>query len=84
MYSKETAVTGFLSFQANKVLTKLSKDISHSKFHSVLFDSTTDNAVAEKEAVFILYFDPPPNEPKLSNDSETMIKVKTGFLSIQI
>ena len=84
VYSNRAAVTEFISFQANEVLTKLSKDISQSKFHSVLFDSTTDNAVAEQEAVFVLYFDPPPNEPKLRNDSELMIKVKTGFLQIQI
>ena len=76
-------MTEFISFQANEVLTKLSKDISQSKFHSVLFDSTTDNAVAEQEAVFVLYFDPAPSEPELSNDSEPMVKVKTGFLSIQ-
>ena len=83
VYSNGTAVTEFISFQPNEVLTKLSKDISQSKFHSVLFDSTTDNAVAEQEAVFVLYFDPAPNEPELSNDSERMVKVKTGFLSIQ-
>ena len=83
VYSNRTAATEFISFQANDVLTKLSKDISQSKFYSVLFDSTTDNAVAEQEAVFVLYFDPAPSEPELSNDSEPMVKVKTGFLSIQ-
>ena len=54
VYSNQTAATEFISFQANDVLTKLSKDISQSKFYSVLFDSTTDNAVAEQEAVFVL------------------------------
>ena len=83
LYSNRTAATEFISFQSNEVLTKLSKDISQSKFYSILFDSATDNAVAEQEAVFVLYFDPAPNEPKLSNDSEPMTKVKTGFLSIQ-
>lgn len=83
VYCTRTAATEFMSFQANEVLTKLTEDVAQSKFYSIMFDSTTDTSVTEQEAVFVLYFDPTPAEPQLSGDSEPMVKVKMGFLSIE-
>jgi len=60
-----------MSYQANEVLTKLTEDVAQSKFYSI------------REAVFVLYFDPTPAEPQLSGNSEPMVKVKMGFLSIE-
>ena len=48
-----------------------------------MFDSTTDSSVTEQEAVFVFYFDPTPAKPQLSGNSEPMVKVKMGFLSIE-
>jgi len=75
VYCNRTAATEFMSFQANELLTKLTKDVVQSKFYSIMFDSTTDSSITEQEAVFVLYFDPNPAEP--------MVKVKMGFLSIE-
>ena len=70
-------------FQSKEVLTQLSRDVLKSKFYSILFDSTTDKTVSEQEAVFVLYFEPDPREPRLSGDHEPMVHVKLGFLSLE-
>ena len=77
------AATEFISFQSKEVLTQLSRDVLKSKFYSILFDSTTDKTVSEQEAVFVLYFEPDPREPRLSGDHEPMVHVKLGFLSLE-
>lgn len=81
LYCNRTAATEFMSFQANKVLTKLTNDVAQSNFYSIMFESTTDSSVTEQEAVFVLYFHPTPAKLQLSGNSEPMVKVKMGFLS---
>lgn len=82
VYNNRTAATEFISFQADELVTELSKDIVKSKFYSILFDGTTDRSVTEQEAVFVLHFDPDPVNPELSDKGAPMVKVKMGFLSI--
>lgn len=72
-----------ICIMANEVLTKLTEDAAQSKFFSIMFHATTDSSLTEQEAVFVLYFDPTPAEPQLSGDSEPMVTVKMGFLSIE-
>lgn len=57
-YSNCLAAKDFLAFQAKEIRQDLCDSVRNSKFFSILFDGTTDNAVVEQEAVFVLYFNP--------------------------
>lgn len=48
-----------------------------------MIEHATEKSVTEEEEVFVLYFDPDPIKPELSDKGFPMVNVKMAFLTLE-
>ena len=59
-YRNENTGGVFMDYISESLADELKEKLDHSNFYSVLTDGSTDTAISENEAVFVVHFDPEP------------------------
>ena len=74
-YRNDTSAGVIVDFIADSFKSDLKKELDRINFYSILTDGSTDASTTEKEAMFVVTFDPkPPNSNK--------IKINSSYLDV--
>ena len=74
-YRSDMSCATFINFIGDELSIQLRKKLSNANFYSVLTDGSTDVAIIEKEAIFVMHFDSKP-------DNKDTVQVITSFLRL--